>query len=153
MAAAVTRSTSRAGEKAGNLSDRIPDQVVAEVLNEVGAFKLESIFKSVIKVTNSYLKFRFQLFPIVSTTGRSVDVRGLPGDLNIKLLYPNISSLPDFMELLLIKEVGMVEQTGIALNFGAVPGVRFQLQDFLGESFGDLPRWRGPEMKIALAQS
>ena len=132
-AAAVTSSTSRAGEKVGDLSDSGVDQVATEVLDEFGTFKLESILESMVKIANNYLKLSFQLFPVKPAAGRNILVHRLPGDLDIELLNPNSSFVPNFAELLLIKEVGMVEQTGIAFHFGAIPRVGFQLQYFLSK--------------------
>ena len=133
-AAAVTGATARAGEKAGDLSDRVFNQMAAEVLNKIGAFELESVLKGIIKVTDSYLEFRFQLFPVISTAGGSVLVGRLPRDLDIELLDSDSTSLPNFAKLLLVQKICVVEKTGIAFNFCAVPGIGFQLQDFLGKA-------------------
>ena len=108
--------------------------MAAEVLNKVGAFKLESILKGIVKVTNSYLKFCFQLFPIMSTAGGSVFVGRLPCDLDVELLDSNSPSLTDFAEFLLVKKICVVEKAGVAFNFSAIPGVGFQLQDFLSKA-------------------
>ena len=133
-ATTVTSATARTGEKAVDLSDHIFHQMAAKVLNKIGAFELESVLKGMVKVTNSYLEFRFQLLPVMSTAGRSVLVRRLPCDLNIELLDPNSTSLPNFTKLLLVEKIRMVEKTGVALDFRAVPGIGFQLQDFLGKA-------------------
>ena len=97
------------------------DQVVAEVLDKVRALVFESFFKGMIEVADRYLELGLKLFLVVPATSGKVSVRRLPCDLNVELLNANIPSLPNFVELLLVKEIRMVKEAGIALNFDAVP--------------------------------
>ena len=91
------------------MSDRVLDQVAAEVLNEFGALKLESILKSVVKIADSYFKLGFKLLPVMSTAGRRILIGRLPRDFDVELLDPNSASLQNLVEFLLVRKVRMIE--------------------------------------------
>ena len=109
-------------------------QVITKVGDEIRTFKLESLLKGLIHVSEGESELGLKPFPIGSTTRKVVFVGRLPGDFHIELLYSNRTFLTYLAEFLLIQEVGLVEEGWIALHASAIPNAGFHFQDFLGKS-------------------